>query len=164
MDQPLHGSISIALRTDPTWPWHHQTGLYRSNEEGKWTLVTADPEVERDYYQANIRNCGIFALLRDDAPPVIVKNFPDNGGRYFLRDLKRAWCEVSDNLSGIDPHKAEVSLNGNWMVYYYNAPTKIFTMDFPSKLTAGEHTITWKITDKAGHEQKKIIKFIVIDQ
>lgn len=163
MDQPLHGSISIALRTDPTWPWHHKTGLYRSNGEGKWSLMTADPEEERDYYRADIRNCGTFALLQDDVPPVIVKSFPDHGGRYFIKDLKRAWCEVSDNLSGIDPNKAEVTLNGIWMVYYYNAPTKIMSMDFPSRLTSGEHTISWKITDKAGHEVKKIIKFTIID-
>jgi|GEM_PF-1569531 len=164
MDQPLHGSISIALRTDPTWPWHHRTGLYRNNGEGKWSLVQAEPEEERDYYRTDSRKCGTFALLRDDAPPVIEKTFPGHGGRYFLKDLKRAWCEVSDNLSGIDPNKAEVTLNGQWMVYYYNAPTKIFTMDLPSRLTAGEHTIIWKITDKAGHEQKKIIKFTIIDQ
>lgn len=163
MDQPLHGSISIALRTDPTWPWHEETGLYRSNGDGKWSLVQADPEEERDYYRASIKTCGTFALLRDYAPPVIEKSFPDNGGRYSLKDLKRAWCEVSDNLSGIDPYKADVTLNGIWMVYYYNAPTKVFTMDFPSRLTPGDHTITWKIWDKAGHEQKKIIKFTLID-
>ncbi|MGC9512516.1 MAG: M23 family metallopeptidase [Fidelibacterota bacterium] len=163
MDQPLNGALEIALRSDPTYPWHAQTGLYRAKGDGKWSLVSQDPEPEKDYYQTRTRSCGTYALMRDLEPPVFEKVFPGNGGQYYLKDLNKAWVEVSDNLSGIDAGNLVVTLNGTWMIYYYNAPTRIVSVEMPRQLPAGEHTLEWILRDNAGHERKKIVKFYIIE-
>jgi hypothetical protein len=163
MDQPLNGVLEIALRSDPTYPWHAQTGLYRAKEGGKWVLVSQDPEPEKDYYRTRTRSCGTYALVRDLEAPVFEKDFPESGGHYYLKDLKKAWVEVSDNLSGINAENLVVLLNGTWMIYYYNAPTQIASVEMPRQLAAGEHTLEWILKDNAGHERKKIVKFHIIE-
>jgi methionine-rich copper-binding protein CopC len=80
-----------------------------------------------------------------------------------LKDLNKAWVEVSDNLSGIDAGNLVVTLNGTWMIYYYNGPTRIVSVDMPRQLPAGEHILEWILRDNAGHERKKIVKFHIIE-
>ncbi len=162
-DQPLNGALSIALRADPTYPYHEQTGLYRARGDGKWSLVQPDPEPEKDYYRGRVQSCGTYALIRDDQAPEINKMFPGDGGQYYIRDLKKAWIEVSDNLSGLNANNVEVTLNGTWMIYYYNAPTRVMSVEMPRRLPAGEHILQWTLRDKVGHERKKIVKFHIIE-
>jgi hypothetical protein len=162
-DQPLQGSMMIQLQADETYPDHEKAGLYRQGSKGKWSLVQGDYDLEYESYRTEINRCGTFAMIRDEQVPVFEKTFPGNGGSYVLKDLKKAWVEISDNLSGIDAYHLEVTLNGRWMIYYYNAPTRIMSMEFPSRIPRGEHTLSWTIRDKAGHEQKKMIKFTIID-
>jgi len=163
MDQPLNGVLEIALRSDPTYPYHDQTGLYRAKGEGKWSLVRKDPEPEKDYYRTCTQSCGTYALIRDLEPPVFDEIFPGDGGHYYLKDLKKAWIKVSDNLSGIDAENLVVTINGTWMIYYYNAPTQVVSVEMPRQLPEGEHILQWIIRDNAGHEQKKIIKFHIME-
>lgn len=161
-DQPMQKSMVVQIKPDADLPDHEKTGLYRQGSKGKWSLSEGTFNGENQSYMTSVNRCGNFALIRDDQAPSFEKMFPGNGGSYYGRDLKKAWAEVTDNLSGIDAGNLEVTLNGRWMIYYYNAPTRIISVELPERMPAGEHTLRWTLRDKAGHKREKVVKFTII--
>ena len=65
-------------------------------------------------------------------------------------------------MSGFgDGGNINIYIDGEWKVFYYNAVTKVVTIDNPN-LKSGPHTIQLLIEDKAGNLLDKRINFNTI--
>ena len=105
-----------------------------------------------------------ITIIQDLSPPRIIKAFPENGGRYLSKDIKRIQINIDDKISGIEPKEKSFKLkfNGNDLYPAYQPIKKVVSYDFDNNLSAGQHKIEFTVKDRMSNELSKVIHFVVI--
>ena len=163
-DMPSRRGLSAAFRFHNEFPITENIGVYNYDvSKDKWNPLrshAADPS--KPYIDVKGFSGGIISVIRDTENPIIKKSYPGTGGRYRRKDInKQIWVEIDDNLSGFgNGSKLKITIDGEWKVFYYNAVTKVITVDGPG-LSRGKHKIEWEIGDMAGNVLTRQIYFTV---
>ncbi|MCK5519565.1 MAG: hypothetical protein KAI81_00505, partial [Candidatus Marinimicrobia bacterium] len=164
-DIPTRKGLSFAFRFKNDFPLTKDIGVYKYNsKKEKWQSIRSKiPDPTRKFIDIKGLNGGIISVIRDIEPPELIKSYPGPGGNYRLKDINRKiWFQLEDNLSGFgDGGNINIYIDGEWKVFYYNAVTKVVTIDNPN-LKSGPHTIQLLIEDKAGNLLDKRINFNTI--
>lgn len=101
---------------------------------------------EDDWYTAQVRDFGRFALTVDEEPPSVSPiNF--KGGRRLKGNVMR--LKISDNLSGIDTYKCY--LNGKWILAEYDGKSASLTINAAGVLRAGKNELRVEVSDIVGN-------------
>lgn len=115
---------------------------YRTRREGEW-------------YTADVRDWGRFAVTVDTTKPRIAPgNFKD-GGRLKTNTIK---IRISDDLSGIDTYSCY--LNGSWVLAEYDGKSASLTINANSKFKAGRNELRVEVTDVCGNTCTKVFSVV----
>lgn len=101
---------------------------------------------EGDWYTAQVRDFGQFALTLDTVPPRVKASNFSEGKKLKTKTLK---VKISDNLAGIDTYNCY--LNNEWILAEYDGKTATLTIDTNGKLRAGKNELRVEVTDGCGN-------------
>jgi hypothetical protein len=105
-----------------------------------------------------------ITIIQDLDSPKITRFFPENGGRYQSRDVRKININVDDSLSGIEPIEKSFSLRFNDKPIYpaYQPIQKLISYSFDTVLSNGQHKIEFKIQDREGNKIDKTVYFVIL--
>lgn len=155
---PLAGPIEISF-SGGFDPADRKLVICRLNDKEKWGPVETTHETDR--LLCNSPYLGIFAVMKDDEPPVINKVYPSH--RSVVKNtLPEIHCSVSDDISGIESDdQVEIELDGQWLIPEYDPETEILKTTPRSPLDDGKHELKIFVTDKLGNSQTVVSEFTV---
>jgi hypothetical protein len=112
-------------------------------------------EWQNDWASAHFRELGIFQLVVDDEPPVIVPvGFRDGAN---VSKAKRIVFMVKDNMGSFKNFRAE--LDGNWL-RFTNDKGRSFIYKFDEHCPKGKHELKVSVEDEAGNVTVKVFRFV----
>jgi len=105
-----------------------------------------------------------ITIIQDLDPPKIINFYPENGGRYHAKDIKKIKIDVDDFISGIEPEEKSFNLKINDTPLYpaYQPIKKQVSYTFDQSLNLGQHKIEFNVIDRLENESNKIIYFVII--
>lgn len=115
---------------------------YRTRREGEW-------------YSADVRDWGRFAVTVDTTEPRIAPLSFKNGGRLRTNTIR---IKISDDLSGIDTYNCY--LNGSWILAEYDGKSATLSIDASGKLRAGRNELRVEATDVSGNTSTKVFSMV----
>ncbi len=115
----------------------------------------AKVEWQKDWATAKFREMGIFQLLLDEEPPVIVPiGFADGAN---MSKASRIVFIIKDNLEVYKNFRAE--LDGKWL-RFTNDKGRSFIYIFDEKCAPGPHSLKVSAEDEAGNVAVKTFTFV----
>ncbi len=145
MAEPVPIKLQILDNIQPKERIH----LYRKTGSS-WSRM--DSSQNGNFVTGSISDWGIFALIRDDAPPQIT-NITINKDTKQPTKRPSLSASISDIGSGIA--KAEIFCNQKWLLAEYDGPRGILRWEQDEDLPSGNQTITFVVTDYAGLTKKE---------
>ena len=123
-----------------------------SNEE--WKYVSSFTDKNQIALRTDIKSGGIYAVLKDEKPPVITNIYPGNGGSYYQNDFRKISFDVIDNDSGInDEHNIQLQIDDmKPLIFEYNTYRNQVIYKLDQKLDVGEHTFKINLSDNVGNK------------
>ena len=164
-DLALKGKIEVQLKYNENLREHSNLGIYYYNQKNSdWEYLKTERLRNRFILSAELTDMEAITIIQDLSPPKIIKAFPENGGRYLSRDIKRIQINIDDKISGIEPKEKSFKLkfNGNDLYPAYQPIKKVVSYDFDNNLSAGQHKIEFTVKDRMSNELSKVIHFVVI--
>lgn len=150
LNMPISEPIQIKMRIAENTQYKEKVSIYRKTGSS-WSRV--ESKQNGDFVIGSVMDWGTFALLRDDAPPIITNiNFTDNAKNPTKRPVIS--CSISDIGSGIV--KAEIYCDKKWLLAEYDGPRGTLSWEQDEDLPSGTHTITFLVADYAGLTRKEI--------
>jgi len=132
-------------------------------EEGKPEYLETEYNFSENAYRAKARNTGLFAVLVDTVPPVVVRSRPANGSRYYARDLKEIKIYLKDDLSGIkDDTALELFVDQQKVILEFNGASDYVRYRLKKALEKGTHEILLRAMDRCYNKLEYRIKFTII--
>lgn len=114
-------------------------------------------EWQHGWAAAKFRDFGVFRLVLDEEPPVIVPvGFTDATASAYLKSARRAVFTVKDNYEQFVNFRAE--LDGKWL-RFTNDKGRSFIYVFDELCGPGSHELKISVEDVAGNRTEKIYKF-----
>ncbi|MEP6948845.1 MAG: M23 family metallopeptidase [Ginsengibacter sp.] len=150
---PVHNNFVIRIKAGKPVPpelrdkmlikrtWGNKTEVVKATGEGEW-------------FTAKFRSFGIFELIADDVPPVIIGGFKDNSN---LSKASRIIFTPKDNNDAIKSFRAD--LDGKWL-RFTNDKGHSFIYAFDEMCDRGNHELKISVSDEAGNTTEKIYHFI----
>ena len=137
--------------------------LYFYDKKEGWTFVKTKNISERRVLLGEVKHLDAVAIIEDNTPPIFIRSYPGNGGKFSSLELNNFRISIDDELSGFDPKPSsfDVSLNGERLYYAFQPKLKILSYDLEKPLAVGKHSIAIRASDQAGNELRKTIKFEV---
>lgn len=105
------------------------------------------------WVQASFRNFGDFSVGVDVTPPVLTALNIHEGAS--LGQATSIRFHIGDSGSGVGSYRGE--LDGRWLMFARKGSTIYYTFD--THCPAGEHTLTMRVTDRAGNVTEKSYHF-----
>jgi len=110
-----------------------------------------------NYITTNFASGEIFAIIKEDEPPLISSIFPAFNGTYYANDINYISFNVKDNFSGIDGeddiklklHSDGITQN---LIFEYNSYQKKVFYPFRMLLSKGKHTLFIEARDRVGNQ------------
>ncbi len=112
-------------------------------------------EWQNDWASARFRDFGIFQLLIDTVPPVILPIGIKEGAN--LSNIPRIIFRVSDNFESFHSFRAE--LDGKWL-NFSNDKGRSFVYKFDEKCLPGPHQLKVSVKDEAGNMTTQLYNFV----
>ena len=106
---------------------------YKTRREGEW-------------YSAEVRDFGCFAVSIDTTEPRIAPSNFKEGGRLRGNTIK---VKISDNLSGINTYNC--FLNGSWILAEYDGKSATLIINASGKLKTGRNELRVEASDACGN-------------
>ncbi len=121
----------------------------------KKDMDVAKVEWQNGWAAARFRDFGIFQLLMDTVPPVILPIGIKDGAN--LSNTPRIIFRVSDNLESFHSFRAE--LDGKWL-NFSNDKGRSFIYKFDEKCLPGPHQLKVSVKDEAGNTTIQVYNFV----
>ncbi len=159
---PLMAPLGVSL--DPA-PWaagvpesRAKWGLYRRNKGGLWHWL--GNEATPSGISATTNRLGHFALLEDTTAPRILAPSPPDGETAGLSP-RLLRVRLEEHGSGFDPRRADIFLNGEALLAYWDVDDAVLTADLDRQLPAGRHVWEVRVVDRAGNERRATFQFTI---
>ncbi|HEY0678019.1 MAG TPA: M23 family metallopeptidase [Chitinophagaceae bacterium] len=111
-------------------------------------------EWNNDWASARFREFGVYQLVFDDEPPVIVPVGITDGAN--LSKATRIAFTIKDNNTSFKNFRAE--LDGQWL-RFTNDKGRTFIYTFDEKCPAGDHELKVRVSDEAGNVTERVYRF-----
>ncbi|MGV3767302.1 MAG: M23 family metallopeptidase [Chitinophagaceae bacterium] len=114
-------------------------------------------EWQQDWAFAKFRDFGVFRLVVDEQPPVIVPvGFTDATAATYLKTAKRFVFTVKDNYEQWQNFSAE--LDGKWL-RFTNDKGRNYIYPVDERCGPGAHELKITVEDIAGNKTEKVYRF-----
>jgi len=164
-DLALRGKIEIEIKYDKNLTQHSNLGIYYyNNKEKSWNYLKTNRIKNKLTLNTEITEMDAITIIQDLDPPKIINFYPENGGRYHAKDIKKIKIDVDDFISGIEPEEKSFNLKINDTPLYpaYQPIKKQVSYTFDQSLNLGQHKIEFNVIDRLENESNKIIYFVII--
>ena len=164
-DLTLKGKIEVELSYNRDLSEHSNLGIYYyDNKKEDWIYLTTRRNKSKLTLTSDLREMEAITIIQDLDPPKITRFFPENGGRYQSRDVRKIKINVEDSISGIEPVEKSFSLKFNNKPLYaaYQPIQKLISYSFDTMLSNGQHKLEFKVQDRQGNKVDKIIHFVIL--
>ena len=147
----LNARATLTFATTPGDPRIGALGIYRwDGDSGRWSFEGGDPDASGSGLALGFRRYGRFALLRDEAAPVIRSVRPAGGG-VVSRGRVEVVASVEDLGKGLDHDGVSFLLDGAPLESEFDPDRGTARPFDPPALTAGRHHLKVQATDRAGN-------------
>lgn len=151
---PIHESFVIQLDGSKISP----------DKKEKAVIVQETPDGKRkalkSSWQGNnltanaLEVCTYGIQLDSKKPRIKLLNFHS---KHHVFEGKSIEIEIEDNLSGIAKYKG--TIDGNWVLFSFDAKNKRLSYQFDEKCPSGEHQLSLIVTDNCNNIQQLSILF-----
>ncbi|HJR99883.1 MAG TPA: hypothetical protein VJ780_03005, partial [Flavobacterium sp.] len=140
---PVHSSFEIAIESDK-YTEEQKSKVYIASGSSGYNST----KVNGNLYTAKVRSLGSYTLTMDTTAPTITIAKPLEG--RWLSAEKTLQLTIRDIGSGIKSYNGY--LNGNWILFEYNARTRKITHRFSDGIVAeGANDLKVVVTDQVGN-------------
>jgi hypothetical protein len=147
----LNARATLTFATSPGDPRVAALGIYRwDGDGGRWSFEGGDVDASGSGLALGFRRYGRFALLRDEAAPVIRSVRPAGGGSVSRRHVEVV-ASVEDLGKGLDHDGVSFLLDGTALESEFDPDRGTARPFDPPNLTAGRHHLKVQATDRAGN-------------
>ena len=163
-DLALKGKFRVGIKYARDLVEHSNLGIYFYDiKSKKWVYTPTENNQRKQILTAELDQMDAITIIQDLDSPKIVKTFPGNSGRYHIRDVNNIKIEVDDPISGIESEEAsfDLKLNDKKLFPAYQPMKKIISYNLDQPLSAGQHKIDFRVTDRLGNESNETIYFVV---
>lgn len=144
---PVHTSFEIAIESDK-YTDDQKSKVYIANISSSGKLGYNSTAVKGNLYTTKVRTLGKYTLAMDTTAPTISIAKPIEG--RWITNEKSIQLFISDSGSGIKSYNGY--LNGNWILFEYDAKTRKITYDFGKEfLVEGSNELKVIVTDQVGN-------------
>lgn len=144
---PVHTSFEIAIESDK-YNDDQKSKVYIANVSSSGKLGYNSTAVKGNLYTTKVRTLGKYTLAMDTTAPTISIAKPIEG--RWITNEKSIQLSISDSGSGIKSYNGY--LNGNWILFEYDAKTRKITYDFGTEfLVEGSNELKVIVTDQVGN-------------
>ncbi|SDJ07600.1 Peptidase family M23 [Flavobacterium glycines] len=144
---PVHTSFEIAIESDK-YTDDQKSKVYIANISSSGKLGYNSTAVKGNLYTTKVRTLGKYTLAMDTTVPTISIAKPIEG--RWLTNEKSIQLFISDSGSGIKSYNGY--LNGNWILFEYDAKTRKITYEFTNEfLVEGSNELKVIVTDQVGN-------------
>ncbi len=144
---PVHTSFEIAIESDK-YTDDQKSKVYIANVSSSGKLGYNSTAVKGNLYTTKVRTLGKYTLAMDTTAPTISIAKPIEG--RWITNEKSIQLFISDSGSGIKSYNGY--LNGNWILFEYDAKTRKITYDFGKEfLVEGSNELKVIVTDQVGN-------------
>jgi hypothetical protein len=148
---PLAHDVRLGIAMPSGTTPSPKLGIY-SLHGADWWFEGNEQEEDWNAIGAMIKGPGSFAILADQAKPVIANVTPGKGQKVTERRPQIRF-EVTDNLSGIGSDKdLQLSIDGKWVPVEFDPDINLAKARPRWDLDAGDHKIDILARDRAGNE------------
>ncbi|WP_140486682.1 M23 family metallopeptidase [Flavobacterium sp. GSA192] len=144
---PVHSSFEIAIESDK-YTEEQKSKVYIASLSSGGSLGYNTTFFKGNLYSTKVRSLGKYTLAMDTTPPVITIAKPIEG--RWLSAEKSIQLFIRDSGSGIKSYNGY--LNGNWILFEYDAKTRKITHNFSDGIVAeGANDLKVVVTDQVGN-------------
>lgn len=144
---PVHTSFEIAIESDK-YTDDQKSKVYIANVSSSGKLGYNSTDVKGNLYTTKVRTLGKYTLAMETTAPTISIAKPIEG--RWITNEKSIQLSISDSGSGIKSYNGY--LNGNWILFEYDAKTRKITYDFGKEfLVEGSNELKVIVTDQVGN-------------
>ncbi|MBA0884114.1 M23 family metallopeptidase [Flavobacterium undicola] len=144
---PVHSSFEIAIESDK-YTEEQKSNVYIASLSASGTLGYNITAVKGNIYTTKVRTLGRYTLAMDTTSPTITIAKPIEG--RWLSAEKTIQLSIRDSGSGIKSYNGY--LNGNWILFEYDAKTRKITYNFSDGIVAeGANDLKVIVTDQVGN-------------
>ena len=161
--QPLLSPIDIAIRYPSKYKDRDKIHLYFYDQNEGWSFLNTKNNTERQVLTGEIKQLDAVTIIEDIIPPIIKSIHPGNNGKYPSLELNEFKIKIDDLISGFDPseNSFELILDDQPLIFAYQPKLKTISYELEQPLLIGEHTLQFKVKDRAGNQASQKIKFKV---
>lgn len=159
-DALLRGNALISIRPFVDGGEGKRVALYRMDPHGRWQYVGRGADPGRPEVSAETTRLSAYALIRDEASPVIFGLRPENGTAVNTRK-PRLQAKVTDVGSGFESEDIEIRLDGRKVIAEYDPERNLIFYVVRTPLSAGSHKVAVIATDRAGNAAKSEATFYI---
>lgn len=144
---PVHSSFEIAIESDK-YTEEQKSKVYIASLSASGSLGYNSTIAKGNLYTTKVRTLGKYTLAMDTVSPTITIAKPIEG--RWLSTEKTIQLSIKDNGSGIKSYNGY--LNGNWILFEYDAKTRKITHNFSDGIVAeGANDLKVIVTDQVGN-------------
>lgn len=145
---PFHKRIKISLKLPNTVKDTAAVGLYARWGSNSWGFLSNRLDRKTGYISAWVKGFATYALRADHISPVIAKILPANNMTTTSNKLNIS-AKITDKGSGFSDRKIECRINGENVIYEWDAPLRKMTYRPRTPLAPGTYTLLIAVTDNA---------------
>ncbi len=145
-------TVSLAAKNFPE-DLRSKALMANSDRNGKIDVNTGD--WIGDSFQIKTRNFGNFFITVDSKEPKIVQRAAPANNDYSKAQTLA--FTISDDLSGIKSY--EGSIDGQWVLFTYDAKRNLLEYDFDDNVQAGQHVLKLVVKDYVNNKKELILNF-----
>ncbi|MBN2355723.1 hypothetical protein JXO59_06390, partial [candidate division KSB1 bacterium] len=159
IDVPLRRGVRVSMRINPAEAEH--VALFRRNNKNGWEFAGDSLNAMEGWMSAVTGELGVFALIRDDAPPLISGLTPANGMRLKNR-RPMIKAKLVDTLSDIGREEDwALFLDGAKMIAEYDPELHTLSYQSETPLSVGLHSVRIWVRDRCGNEAESRTAFYI---
>ena len=143
---PIDIAFKKKLKLDYKSDDNNNYAFYKYNEKDKSWKYSETTSTD-DKITTKISSGGIFCILTEKNGPLVYDIFPEIEQTYMKKEVKNISFHIEDELSGINPYKIKIIINGKKLFYDYIKYRKFVTANLEGYLSIGKNEIDIYIYD-----------------
>ncbi len=153
---PLHKHAFVKIKPDDL-PAHLRSKALIVHEDINGEKQGLTPKWDGDMIGGKVKEIGGFCIQVDTiAPEVRLLNFSSKTNTFRGASIR---VNLRDNLAGIKSYNGYI--DGQWVLFDYDAKRNLMTYHFDERCSAGEHSLKIIVIDEVNNKttlEKKFIK------
>jgi hypothetical protein len=149
-DVPLDKGATLTITYPANDSLPTKLGIYQKSG-GSYYFVDNQLNGEKRTLTAQIKNLGVYTLVRDTRPPAIAFLSPADNSHSRLKQPKLR-ASFGDNLSGIGGENSRIlKLDGEKVIAEYDYEKALLFYQPDEPLSRGRHTVDVVVRDRSGN-------------